>query len=288
MERPSPTSDPTVSASALLRLPPELRNSIYNFVGDSGSKIVFDHGTLVAPHSALATACRQIRAEYLPMLREVVRLADTVEARIEGLESDDLIAFISSLPPPPKHTKRSLEVTLHFTKPMSSVTLDGLKRWLDALAGGLLQDYQRVREYKYEYNWDFWTVGELNYVFEAVREPQYVMRKNYRFKRWREACGADDTHPGYLGIHAIGAAANEATRQRLKDLDGSERLQAEGRQWRIEDNGRWAARQQRENRVRMFRRVALDVKFWLAVVTVLLALWLSLLGSVYCVVRAMA
>lgn len=64
--------------SDLLNLPTELRLIIYELVaGPPGGTIIFEANRVVAPSTALAAICHQVRQEYIPILNAAIDQAES-------------------------------------------------------------------------------------------------------------------------------------------------------------------------------------------------------------------
>ena len=63
-------------ASPLPRLPPELRNEIYQLVIEPGTPIIFEDGKLMQPELSLISVCHELRKDCLPIIRHFFEQAD--------------------------------------------------------------------------------------------------------------------------------------------------------------------------------------------------------------------
>jgi len=81
------------SSCPLLSLPPELRNSIYNYVLSSITESRVNERGLI-PH-ALARTCHQTRDEFLPMCKYLDETTpNTLKARVTDFDFKALMAYL--------------------------------------------------------------------------------------------------------------------------------------------------------------------------------------------------
>ncbi|KAK4546830.1 hypothetical protein LTR36_001562 [Oleoguttula mirabilis] len=159
--------------SPLLRLPAELRIAIYELVAEAGNRtIIFDRDTVTHPSGTLATVNRQLRNEYLPILRQRTKRTDTVRARIEGFSFDSLTRFLKSSVPTfsddaPRTAVRELQITLVLNDPKCRVNIEQLHRWLDDRAYKCRHDHFWVT-YRVEIDWERCSVAGIRGLERAV------------------------------------------------------------------------------------------------------------------------
>lgn len=133
MERPSPDQQ-----SLFLRLPAELRNTIYELVAGpqctkSGDKtILFEHTAAVNLYVSVARVDRQCRDEYLPIFYDQVARTNSVQAKVHDLVFDDLSRFLDILPS--QRGVRKVVVTLLFGDSRLTVDMESITRWAKATA----------------------------------------------------------------------------------------------------------------------------------------------------------
>lgn len=126
--------------SPLLRLPAEVRNTIYELVvAPGGEAIIFEYTAIVNPHTSLTAANRQLRREYLPIFQSVLGRMQRIEAKAHDLELDGLRCFIDDLPPVQPGgvaRARTVDVTFVSTEPGTAMVNNRiLQQWAKHAAG---------------------------------------------------------------------------------------------------------------------------------------------------------
>lgn len=169
MELPSPESG-TSEPSPLLRLPAELRNTIYELVASpecakSGDKtILFEYTTAKNIYVSLAGVNRQCRDEYLPIFHDHITRTNSVQAKVRDLDFDALSRFLDALPS--RRGMGKVEVTLVFNDPEFVVDKEGTMRWAKAAA------HRRAAwtevAYKVEVDWSRFTQGKFVAIDDAL------------------------------------------------------------------------------------------------------------------------
>lgn len=157
--------------SRLLKLPAELRNTIYQLAsGTSDSNIIFDKTQVTVPSAALNTACRQLRQEYLPIFTAAIDQAETIYARVNGFDFYALIPLLTHLPARPDGVRRHLKVTFVFGKSATifgkpaTNDVDGLWHWcMTCEEERTMLSY--AREYAVDFDW-----GDSQYVKARRRD----------------------------------------------------------------------------------------------------------------------
>lgn len=211
MEALSPPPAICEQSSPLLRLPPELRNTIYELVANpGGDAIILSDGFKAATnlHSSLVATCRQLRDEFLPVFYNQVECLDRVQAKVHDFSLDDLSAINRFMDRLPKHyengvqlNRRALEVTLVFKKLKLDLTEDpgALERWVTAVlkCGG-------CHAYKVEVNWSCYSFASFSTVYFDIA------RLCYEFAASRHV---------WWELHDILVATRKAVRGRAKELE---------------------------------------------------------------------
>lgn len=173
--QPRPSQRPAVNPkSQLLGLPPELRNSIYKHLVSSDMVLDVRHGHAVSPAANLATACRQLREEILPISQHyATHQAVQFKAGVKEFCFKELTAFFDTLSPLTDGVERELAVTLSFREPGLAHVRD-LAQWLDDCAHN---DTKQTCARKY-----FTTFGFLEHDMRAAvifRDTVYRLRTRH-------------------------------------------------------------------------------------------------------------
>ncbi|KAK4539768.1 hypothetical protein LTR36_010356 [Oleoguttula mirabilis] len=112
-----PTTPVQSQASQLLKLPPELRNTVYNYVAQGESTSTIHLGTGKEPQHrvhdpALARVCRQLRQEYKSIfVTEAPRFATRLVAHLVNFDASGLVPAIAAISRPSSSVTRAY--TLH-------------------------------------------------------------------------------------------------------------------------------------------------------------------------------
>lgn len=131
--------------SALLKLPGELRNQIFEHYAASMTIKVRDGVAVFLP---LARVCRQIRNELMSTLHCCLFHTAPIEAKVVDWEFGDLLAFLRKLKAHSNGTRRSLTVFIDVSSPCASRSEQLLEwcRQIHSSKSSRLRNMQKVCE----------------------------------------------------------------------------------------------------------------------------------------------
>lgn len=133
--------------SALLKLPGELRNAIYDYVADQVGYFAFFNGRAMPTRKgttgihALAHASQQIRLEFLSYLEKNRLPAAPLVFEVSDFDFDSTISVLKTVP---SVAERLIIISLHIPPTPSEFNLEGLRRWLAFLLHGGSHDQHEV------------------------------------------------------------------------------------------------------------------------------------------------
>ena len=143
---------PVAQEAPLQRLPPELRNEIYQLVISPGTSVILEDGKLIRPELSLLGVCRELRKECLPIIRHFLEQADKIEVQVTDFNFDKLIPCLNRLPTSDtEDIETVLEITLRFTDPSITLNIAALVRWLKATKTGSARCF--TRQYYARFDW---------------------------------------------------------------------------------------------------------------------------------------